>query len=337
MDGELFSELGVRALFLVWGFPQGAHRNVFMAQALGMDVEHVYLTRKQGKLYALFKYPVQAIKTLIVLARRRPRVVFVQNPPIFATLMVYLWGLITGTRYVIDSHTDALLSSWWAWSLPVHRFLSRRAITTLVTNEYLRQMVADWGADAFILRDIPTTFPRRQWIQLDNTGFNVVVVSTVSYDEPISEVLEAAGKLPGVNFHITGDYHTKAQHIVQSAPANVRFAGYVPDEEFFGLLEAAQVVMCLTTENHTIQSGALEALWLGRPIITSDWPLLQEYFNRGTLHVTNTADSIQRAVVTMRDHLPAFETGIQALQVERRDEWRQKTDVLIRQIRQAVL
>jgi len=110
----------------------------------------------------------------------------------------------------------------------------------------------------------------------------------------------------------------------------------VPDEGFYGLLEAAQVVMSLTTENHTIQSGASEALWLGRPIITSDWPLLREYFNKGTIHVDNTAQSIYQAVVTMKKNLPAFEADIRTLQEEQRREWQQKAQALLRLIQQAV-
>lgn len=335
MVAELFSKLGVRALFLVWGFPQGAPRSQSIAQRFGMGVEHVYLTPRQGGLYALLKYPVQAMKTLIVLARGRPQVVFVQNPPVFAALMVYLWGLVAGSKYVIDSHTDALLSSWWAWSLPLHRFLSRRAVTTLVTNEHLQQMIAAWGADAFVLQDVPTTFPGRRQVHLEESTFNVAVVSTVSYDEPIAPVLEAADRLPEVGFYITGSYPAKAQHVVQSAPANVHFTGYVPDEEFYGLLEAAQVVMCLTTENHTMQSGASEALWLGKPVITSDWPLLREYFCKGAIHVDNTADSIGRAIVTMRDNLSVFEADILALQRERLCQWQERAGALACHIRQA--
>lgn len=328
---------GIKALFLVWGFPRGAHRSQHIAQMLGMETVHVYITPKQGVLSALFKYPVQAAKSLIVLARQRPQVVFVQNPPIFAPLMVYLWGLVSGAKLIIDSHTDAMLASWWAWSLPLHRFLSRRAIVTLVTNDHLRQMIAAWGANALTLTDVPTIFSERQSAHRGGNSFNVLFVSTVSYDEPISEVLRAASSLPEVSFRITGDYQSNAPHIIQSAPDNVHFTGYVPDEEFFGLFETAHVVMCLTTENHTMQSGASQALWLGKPIITSDWPMLREYFNQGTIHVDNTEESIYGAVVTMRDKLPAFETAIKALQAKRRDEWQQKAGDLIHQIQQAVL
>ena len=334
--GKSLSERGIKGLFLVWGSPKGAHRSQFMAEEFQIPIEHIYLTPKQGKYYALLKYPFQALKTLVVLARRRPQVVFVQNPPIFAPLMVYLWGLIMGTKYIVDSHTDALLASWWEWSLSLHRFLSHKAITTLVTNDHLQRMVADWGASAFTLTDVPTIFPERKQFHLNGSSFNVLYVSTASYDEPISEVLQAAHGLPEVGFYITGDYQTNMPHVVQDAPTNVHFTGYVPDDEFYGLFEAVQVVMCLTTENHTMQSGASEALWLGKPIITSNWPMLRGYFNQGTFHVNNTADEIFRAVVTVRDNLPAFEEGIQDLRTEKQVEWDQKVQAIIRQIEQAL-
>jgi glycosyltransferase involved in cell wall biosynthesis len=330
------TNLGVRALFLVWGYPHGSHRSQLMAQELGMDLAHVYITAKKGKLYSLLKYLFQAIKTPVVLARHRPRIVFVQNPPILAALVVYFWGLISGARYIIDSHTDALLAPWWAWSLPLHRFLSCRAVTTLVTNEHLREMVADWGASTFILEDPPATFPERCEVNLDSCTFNIAVVTTASYDEPITQVLDAAMTLPDVEFHVTGNYQSSwGQAIIQKAPANVHFTGYMPDQQFYGLLEAAQAVMSLTTEDHTIQSGASEALWLGKPIITSDWPLLREYFSQGTVHVDNSASSIRRAVTTIRDNLPAFEANILSLQEQRRDEWWQKANALTRCIQRA--
>lgn len=329
-------DLGIKTLFLIWGMPKGSHRSQLMAQELGMDVERVYIVSRQGILSALLKYPIQAIKTLIVLARRRPQVVFIQNPPIFSSLIVYLYGLVTGVKYIIDSHTDALLASWWRWSIPLHRFLSRRAITTIVTNDHLYQIVADWGANCLVLADPPTTFPNRQLASFNNDSFNVVLVSGVSYDEPTREVLKAASYLPDVNFHVTGNYTKAHRDNLGTIPANIHFTGYMPDEEFYGLLEAAQVVMSLTTEDHTIQSGASESLWLGRPIITSDWPLLREYFCKGTIHVDNTADQICQAVETMRANLQTFESDIRTLQEGKRDEWWKKANNLVRLIQAAI-
>jgi hypothetical protein len=70
-----------------------------------------------------------------------------------------------------------------------------------------------------------------------------------------------------------------------------------------------------------MQRGACEAVWLGVPIITSDWPLLKSQFSQGALHVQNTANSIRQAVLRLREEKHQLQVGILALQDERRLEW----------------
>jgi len=318
----------LQGLFIVWGKPHGSHRSQLMAHLLGLDVAHVFTDARRSIFNAGRRYVMQAFKTIRLLNDKQPRLVFVQNPPIFAALCVYLWSRFrrTGTQFVIDSHTDALLAPWWRWLSPLHRFLSKRAVTTLVTNEHLRRLVSDWGVTAHILGDPPTTFPHRKKMALADHAFTVALVSTASYDEPITPVLEAARQLPAVHFYITGNWAKRRPDILAQTQGdeNIHFTGYMPDEQFYGLLEAVDAVMCLTTQNHTIQSGASEALWLGRPIIISDWPLLREYFYQGAVFVDNSAAGIEQAVLTARQNHRALETEIIQLQGERRREWQQK-------------
>jgi glycosyltransferase involved in cell wall biosynthesis len=297
----------------------------------------VCATRKKGWLIAPIKYFFQAIMTLALLGRQRYRLVFVQNPPVFAALSVYIYCLSARACFVIDSHTESLLSPVWRSTLPLHRFLSRKAITTLVTNDHLRRMITSWRAHAFVLRDVPSRMSRGGYVDLPDAALNVAVISSASYDEPTDQVLEAARTLPDVAFHVTGNRDTKSlQDMAASAPRNVRFTGYLPDEEYYSLLDKVQVVMCLTTEDHTHQSGASEALWLGKPIITSDWPLLRDYFDKGTLHIDNTGRGIRQAVLTMKQCLPAYQSEIQALQRERLHEWLEKEQTLLSLVEKAV-
>jgi glycosyltransferase involved in cell wall biosynthesis len=329
-----FKRLGIRALFLVWGAPRGSKRSKLMAQHLGTDLKHVYIIAKKGKYYAPFKYFYQLIATLIFLVRKRYQLVFIQDPPIFAVLPVYFYSLLSHTKFIIDAHTPPLLSPIWAWTLPLHRFLSRRAITTIVTNDYLQKLVASWGANAFVLEDPPIEPDMSKPMHLEDSALNVVMVSLASPDEPVKEVLKAARDLPDMRFYITGDF-ANYRHIMDSAPPNVYFVGYLR-EDFFPLLDAADVILDLCVDDYQFLSGANEALWLGKPLITSKGPVLEGYFNKGTIHIDNTAESICRAIITMRDDLPMFEAGIRALQEERRREWQQKAEALIRLIQQAM-
>jgi hypothetical protein len=79
--------------------------------------------------------------------------------------------------------------------------------------------------------------------------------------------------------------------------------------------------MCLTTRDHTMQRGACEALSRGRPIITSDWPLLRSHFANAAAYADATPESIARAVREVRDHQAAYAIAAAQVYGARRGEW----------------
>jgi glycosyltransferase involved in cell wall biosynthesis len=192
-------------------------------------------------------------------------------------------------------------------------------------------MVEEWGANAFILADIPTTFPQGESFPVDGR-FSVAVINSFSPDEPMGEVLEAATSLPHVRFYITGDPIRAREEFLQHHPDNVEFTGFLPDETYFGLLRAVQAIVVLTTDNHTMQRGACEAVSLGQPIITSDWPLLKAYFPKGTIHVDNSSQGIREGILRMQEERENLAREILDLQRERRLEWADKYAALARLI-----
>jgi glycosyltransferase involved in cell wall biosynthesis len=244
---------------------------------------------------------------------------------------VYVYCALTKNRFVVDAHSAAFQLSYWTRPRWLHGFLLRQAITTIVTNEYFQRLIKRGGGSAFVLRDIPTTFPTRDRFPL-HEAFNVVVVNTFSDDEPLQEILEAAVELNDVQFHVTGKKTRASQELLAQAPSNVRFTDFLPDESYYGLLSSSQAVMCLTKRNHTMQRGACEALWLGKPIITSDWPLLQAYFQKGAVHVPNTAVGIREGVRELKQCLCRYQEEIRELQAAHRREWQRKLSTLNRLI-----
>jgi len=88
--------------------------------------------------------------------------------------------------------------------------------------------------------------------------------------------------------------------------------------------------MCLTTRDHTMQRGACEALSLGRPIVTSDWPLLRDYFGRGAVHVAATPASIAAGVRRIVAEHAALSRDVVALRDERRAEWAERRGEIAR-------
>jgi glycosyltransferase involved in cell wall biosynthesis len=65
---------------------------------------------------------------------------------------------------------------------------------------------------------------------------------------------------------------------------------------------------------------------LGVPIVTSNWPLLQETFFKGTCHTDNTAASIIEALRTVLSDKAGFKSAIADLKRERRAIWARKLE-----------
>jgi glycosyltransferase involved in cell wall biosynthesis len=306
-----------KAIFLSWA--QISRRSQLISKKLGIKHVNVFLLKH---VYALspLRYYLQTLRTIKILALEKPDIVFVQNPPILAPLIVYLYARLRNAHYIIDSHTGALMAWWWKWSLPLHSFLSRRALATIVTNEYLKSKVGKWNARAFIIADIPTTFPESESYPVGGK-FNIAVVNTFSPDEPLEEVLAAAKRMPDTHFYITGDTVLAKSSLLRKPQANIHFTGFIPDPEYIALLNSVDAIMVLTTDNYTMQRGACEAVSLGKPIITSNWPVLREYFSKGTVFVDNTAAGIARGIREMKRDIMNLKHDVICLQKQRRQEW----------------
>jgi glycosyltransferase involved in cell wall biosynthesis len=325
----MFNKKNRKIIFISWI----AHnrRSQLISKELHLKL---YAIQSLKRLYILapIRYILQGIKSFIIMVKDKPDLIFVQNPPIFAPLIVYLYTIIRKSKYIIDSHTGALLAPWWRWTLPIHSFLSRRALTTIVTNEHLRKIITSWNANAFTLADIPTAFPSSNGCLPLKGDFNIVVINTFSPDEPIKIILKAAAALPDINFYITGDTIRAKKEDLINHPENITFTGFLPDDQYISLLRSVQAIMVLTTDNHTMQRGACEALSLGQPIITSNWPVLKQYFNRGTIFVNNTVNGIREGVLKMGKNRSVLKKEIMILKKESIQEWRNKSFQLLRMI-----
>lgn len=283
-------------------------------------LKHIYLLSP-------VRYILQAAKTIKILFCEKPELIFVQNPPIFAPLVIFIYSKLFNAKYIIDSHTGALLAPWWKWSLSLHAFLSRRALTTIVTNKFLEDKIKLWRSDSFIISDIPTKFPKGKEYQLDSI-FNIAVINTFAPDEPIEEILKAASKLPDIHFYITGDIIRAKKAYLKNHPENIVFTNFLPDDQYIGLLQAVQAILVLTYDNHTMQRGACEAVSLGKPIITSNWPILKDYFHKGTIFVDNNSQRIKEGIIECKRRRRSLEKEILLLRKERWQEWYKKFEDL---------
>ncbi len=312
--------------FITW-YPY-CRRSDAIAEALGGESHLIHYLSFKKPLYAPVKYVMQTIVTIARLWRDAPEMVIVAVPPIFAALPVLAYARLRGIRCFIDAHTGVFTHKRWRWLEPLHRAVFRAADGVIVTGEHLKGVAESWGARALIIGDVPVELPAGS-PPTPCSGARVVVINTFSVDEPIEEVLNAASQLPDVKFFITGDTQYAQPDWITERPGNVCYTGFVSEDEYAGLLHAADLIVVLTTDDHTMQRGGYEAMSLGKPLVTSDWGILRETFSRGTVHVENTAAEIARGIEKALADQSRLEYEMAALKTERAVLFRERLNDML--------
>lgn len=306
-----------------------SRRSQSLATEFDMDLHLVHYLKFQRPIYAPVKYVLQGLHTLGLLLRGRPQIVLVQDPPIFASLIVCLYTFLTfgRTQFIVDAHTGALLHPWWKPFRGMQKLIYRRALVVITTNHALTELVRSWGANSMALAGPPITIPPGEAMVLGE-DFNLVLVNTFSPDEPLPVALEAVADRSDVHLYVTGDVGKAPASLLETAPANVTFTGFLSDDEYLKLLRGADAILVLTDEDFTLQLGGMEAVAVGKPIITSDLSFLREYFDQGTIHVPNTPDGVREGIIKMQQDVTRLSTEILDLRRAHRDQWIAKSQHL---------
>ena len=277
-----------------------------MARALDMALVRHHRPNR-GLTSMPRKYATQTALTLRDLWRLRPEAVACMSPSPLTALPVWLYCRATGARFVIDAHTGAFIGPPWERFAAISRFFCGRADLTIVTNRELAGRVERAGGRALVIPDVPTEqHPPQPPTQAKEPV--AVFVSSFAQDEPIDVVIEAARRCPDVRVKVTGRPKGPGKRALERAPANIEVLGFVGRDTYLETLASADVVIALTTRDHTMQRGAYEAIYLGVPVIVSDWPLLREHFGDGGLVTANEAGALAdclRQAVEQREELTA--------------------------------
>jgi glycosyltransferase involved in cell wall biosynthesis len=303
-------------------------RSDHTARELG-GTSHMVYWKALGSspLTVWLKYIGQALRTWRLLAADRPDVVFVMTPPVFAPLAVWIYRSVGRCRLVMDAHTAAFLHPRWRYFQWLQAWLSRRAVTTIVHNVHLKEVVERAGGHATLVADIPVRFDAIGAYPL-RPGFNLGVVCSFNPDEPTEAMFAAAAQLPDVTFHVTGNPDAVPPRLRAALPPNVVLTGFLPTDRYAALLCTAQGVMALTTRDHTMLRGAWEAIYQGTPVIVSNWDLLRREFDEGALHVDNTPEDIVRAVNALRRDPAGYRAGAESLRRRKDARWRATREAL---------
>ncbi|KAA3610955.1 MAG: hypothetical protein DWQ05_20925 [Calditrichaeota bacterium] len=307
--------------YISWA--ENCSRSDHTARELGGISHMIYLPNLGSKPSTiLFKYSGQFIKTLRIILREKPDAIFVMSPPIFAALPAWIYKIFTGTPFVIDTHTAALLMPRWKHLQWLQHWLSRQAATTIVHNEHLAEIVRKNGAHATIVRDVPVHFSGNEKFSL-NGQFSIAAVCSFNYDEPIKELFHAAKKLGNIQFYMTGNPKHLKPEILAKKPDNVHLTGFISDALYGDLISNANAVITLTTRDHTMLRGAWEAIYQKTPVIVSDWPILQKNFPTGAVHVDNSVPGIITGIKDMQQNYADYKVGAVTLNLKKHAHWQE--------------
>lgn len=163
-----------------------------------------------------------------------------------------------------------------------NRRVCRAADCVLVNNEALLPVVHGLGArEARVIGTplpseclpAPTGIPPRLT--------RVCFAGRMAPEKNIDRIIDAAARLPGIEFMLVGDGPLRSGLEQRAAAlANVRFTGWLARPALISVLDSCSLLL-LPSEFETFGSAALEALARGRPALVSSaagicaWPELR--------------------------------------------------------------
>ena len=262
-----------------------------------------------------------ASRTLVLLRRRKPRTLIVQNPSIAAAMLSLIFRPVFRYRLIIDAHNEAICPYKHNNALvrAVSRWLIRGVDITVVTNESLAAEVKRIGGTPFVLFDcIPERPPGLEIVR--PSKIEVLVVSTFSRDEPIDEIIGAARLLPQVQFRFTGQ--PTADIEAKILPSNARLTGLLSDRDYWSAMGSTSLVLDLTDRQDCLVCGAYEALALSKPLILTDCRVARELFKDGASYTANEADAIAEVILAVALDLASRSLAAHQAAVRLKTEWR---------------
>ncbi len=308
----------MKGIWLTW---EHQRRNIGISSALNWQLYEIALNKSP-----LYRYLYSSVRTLLILLREKPEVVIVQNPSIVLAVLASLLKPIMSYKLVMDAHNAGIYPSEGEnrWLMILAKWLQKQADLVVVTNEELKKVVEDNGGRGFILPDrLPDAHETKPYV-LDGK-FRVAFICTYAADEPYDSVFEAARMLPeDIIIYVTGKY----QSVVDTTclPGNVRLLGFVPDDEFWALLNSVDYIMDLTTREGCLVCGAYEGVSLRKPLILSDTKAIREYFYKGTVYVKPNAESIYNGILEAIKKRDELKTEIDDLKETLSQAWNSRIE-----------
>lgn len=281
---------------ILWVTWEVQRRNRSISQRLGarlLEIDGV----GQGRLA---RYLRSSVRTVLTAVREKPDAIVASNPSMVLASLAVVLGKALRRPVLIDTHNVGIRVNGGEGSLGDYlaTAIARGADVTIVHNDDLVDEVRKRGGRPFVLPDPVPELPARDEASrfpLFTGKQNVLYVCTYDADEPYAEVARAGAYLPpDVHVYVSG--RRKERLLALGPPPNVIPTGFLSEQDYVRALEAADVVMVLTTMADCAQCGAYEAVSAGRPMVLTGTTTLRTIFSRGAVYTENRPEDIARAI-----------------------------------------
>jgi glycosyltransferase involved in cell wall biosynthesis len=317
-------------IFITWA-PSNT-RSSSLANALSFEPIFIgKINKHDNSIQALFNYIGRTITNIKLVYQEKPKYIAISNFHWIIALVNLILSRLINAHLILDSHSAAFDHPFYKYPKFLSYYIARKSLFSIVTNEVHQNLLQKKGAKAIVLPDIPNEaqLSIENVTQIDDK-FNICFICTFNYDEPYSEVLEAAKQLENTTIHITGKYANKISD-PENHP-NVVFTGYLSDEDFIYLINQVDAILVLTTRENTMQSGGSEAISVAKPLITSDTQMLRNYFKLGTVFVKSDSQSILNGIKNLIQDYENLKKEMTAFRILRKQNFSNSIQQIQQQI-----
>lgn len=279
-----------------------------------LGAQRVSITVLYGPRYfAPVRYFALFFKTLVLLAQRRPEVIYAQNPPVFCPLTCLLYSRLAGAKLLIDHH-----SIWSVKTLGgrsplskgiefLEKVVSRAADANTAPHALWGRMLAKMGArGVLVYHDFVPDNPRPRDEALRREMGDGRLLAVASHGGHPLEGLEveaaAVGKEreEGVSLVVSGPKEKlERRFAAMSLPPNVRYAGFLRREVYESLKASADFAINITDEPYTLSHVLFEFAASSLPIVSSKEEVVRELFGDSLLYADPDVDDVAEKVKLM--------------------------------------
>lgn len=265
-----------KIVFISWT-PFGRHTEL-LGKSLNAKIFYIgkYIKFK-GILWKLLfpvDYILKTIKSFQILIYTKPSVVFTQNPPSIAPVVIVCFSKLLKFKTVIDSHNGAFEKPWL--KLPFHIWALRNADIVTIHNDVLfRRLSSDQKFSSIcfrILNSKLSQFPEE--LKRISPEKYFLIISSFSDDEPMDTLMQGLQlyltRDTTYTFKITGNYKKDERlYYRYSTHKGIEFLGFVDDKTYDYLLCNAYGVVALSTRDDVQQFALMESVGAEIPFISN--------------------------------------------------------------------